>query len=427
MENISQARAGGSEPLLPECLSGLSLWCEVELDGRQVLVREDLNVPLSDSGAISDDSRLQAALPGLQQIVAEGAAVRVVSHLGRPVPGEIQAGLSMLPVAQWFSDKLGQQVPLLDGNWLGAAAQPPGSLAICENIRFIAGETNNDDSLAEELAGLCDIYINDAFAVSHRCHASVHGITKYASQSCLGPLMYQEIKNLAQVMEQPQRPLVAIVGGAKLESKMGVLQTLIEQVDTLVVGGGIANALLAAKGHRVGQSLTNADARTTQMAQSLLDSQYSSRLFLPCDVVCADKISTDANKHVCGLDDIPDNGIILDVGPQSREKLATIIGAAGAIIWSGPIGLFEIPCFAAGTKCVVDAVAASGSFSVAGGGDTLAAISILGDKNKFSYLSTGGSAFLSFLETGSLPALDAMRAHTKLGSRLSRIEASLET
>ncbi len=415
MENVSQARDEGSHSLLPECLSGLSLWCDSELNGRQVLVREDLNVPLSDSGAISDDSRLQAALPGLQQIVAAGAAVRVVSHLGRPIPGKIQAGLSMLPVAQWFSDKLRRQVPLLDGDWLApdVAERPLGSLAICENIRFIAGETDDDDSLAERLAGLCDIYINDAFAVSHRCHASVHGVTKYASQSCLGPLMYQEIKNLAQVMEQARRPLVAIVGGAKLESKMGVLQALIEKVDTLVVGGGIANVLLAAKGHRVGRSLANTDAKAMQMARSLLASQYSSRLFLPCDVVCADKISIDANKHICGLDDIPDNGIILDVGPQSREKLATIIHAAGAIVWSGPIGLFEMPCFAAGTKCVVDAVAASGSFSVAGGGDTLAAISILGDSNKFSCLSTGGSAFLSFLETGSLPALDAMRAHTK--------------
>ena len=401
-------------PPLPGLWSRLPLWQDFDMAGKRVLIREDFNVPLLESGAIRDDSRLRASLPGLRQIVATGASVRVISHLGRPEPGEAREGLSLLPVAQWFSEKMGMEVPLLGGDWHQGEAPPPGHMAICENVRFMPGESRNSPELAKALGAMCDLYVNDAFAVSHREHASVHGVAEYAPQACLGPLMYQEIKHLGPLIEHPQRPFVAMVGGAKLESKMGVLLALLPKVDSLIVGGGIANVLLAGMGHKVGASLGGVDPAAMRMARDLLSSEHAAKLALPEDVVCAASASPAdaAASYSCGLGGLGELGegqVIFDIGPQSGRKFADMLHAAGTIIWSGPPGFFEVPAFAAGTKGIVESVAASSAFSVAGGGDTLAAISAFGGQGGISYLSTGGGAFLSFLESGTLPALEALR------------------
>ena len=394
-------------PPLPGLWSRLPLWQDFDMHGKRVLMREDFNVPLLDSGAIRDDTRLRASLPGLRQIVAAGASVRVISHLGRPEPGEAREDFSLRPVARWFSEQLGMEVPLLGDGWHKGEAPPPGHVAICENVRFMRGESGNSPEFAKALGAMCDLYVNDAFAVSHREHASVCGVAEHAPQACLGPLMYQEIKHLGCVMESPQRPFVAVVGGAKLESKMGVLLSLLPKVDTLIAGGGIANALLAGMGHELGASLGVAEPSAMRMARDLLSSEHASKLALPEDAVCA--ASPAADSYSCALDGLGEGHVIFDIGPRSGSKFAGLLRDAGTIIWSGPPGFFEVPAFAAGTKGMVEAIAASAAFSVAGGGDTLAAISAFGGQDGISYLSTGGGAFLSFLESGTLPALEAMR------------------
>ena len=386
----------------------LPLWRDFDFAGKQVLVREDFNVPLIDSGSIRDDTRLQSSLPGLREIIATGASVRVISHLGRPGSGDPDERFSLLPVAHWLSDKLGTEVPLLTGNWTESTAPAAGSMAICENIRFIPGETANSMELSKALGGMCDFYINDAFAVSHREHASVCGVVAAAPQSCIGPLMYREIENLGRIMEQPARPLVAVIGGAKLQSKMGVMRSLLPMVDSLIVGGGIANTLLACKGYEVGKSVDQVSAEVMELGCELLSGEFASRLVLPGDVVCAATVAPGAASCVRALNEIDSDHIILDIGPDSRSSFDKILRTAGTIVWSGPPGFFELEGFSAGTESIVNSVASSNAFSVAGGGDTLAAISAFGGQDGISYLSTGGGAFLSFLEKGSLPALEAM-------------------
>jgi phosphoglycerate kinase len=379
---------------------------DLELAGKRLLIREDFNVPI-DGGRITSDARLRAALPTLERALAAGARVIVMSHLGRPKEGERDPALSLRPVADALSGLLGRPVRLHDGE-LESASAAPGELVLLENVRFLKGEKKDDPALAARMAALCDIFVMDAFGTAHRAEASTHGVALAAPVACAGPLLAGELDALELALENPKRPLVAVVGGSKVSTKLQVLDSLIAKVDQLVVGGGIANTFLAATGVAVGKSLHEPDM--LDVARRLL-AEAKSRgvgIPIPTDVVVAREFSAAAAAVTKAATAVAADEMILDIGPDSASALAAVLAAAGTIIWNGPVGVFEFDQFGGGTKVLAEAIARSPAFSIAGGGDTLAAIEKYGIERDVSYISTGGGAFLEFVEGKTLPAVAAL-------------------
>jgi len=376
---------------------------DLDLAGKRVLIREDLNVPITD-GMISSDARVRAALPTLRCALEQRARVIVLSHLGRPAEGEYDPQLSLAPVAGKLSELLGKPVPLRR-EWLEGVECSPGSLVLCENVRFNKGEKKDSDALSRQLAALCDVFVMDAFGTAHRAEASTHGVAKFAPIACAGPLLVAELEALECALAKPARPLVAIVAGSKVSTKLMLLESLLERVDKLIVGGGIANTFLAATGIQVGKSLCEKDM--LEMARKLLARARArgAEIPLPVDVVVAREFAATAHADVRPVGEVADDELILDIGPDTAEQLAAILQAAGTIIWNGPVGVFEFDQFGEGTKAIANAIANSKAFSIAGGGDTLAAIEKYGVEDGISYISTGGGAFLEFVEGKTLPAV----------------------
>jgi phosphoglycerate kinase len=375
---------------------------DVPLQGRRVLIREDLNVPVKD-GRVTSDARIRAALPTIEAALAADAQLMLVSHLGRPVEGgsdEDNAEFTMQPVADRLAELLGRPVPLVR-DWLD---QPPevgsGELVLLENVRFIKGEKANDEALSRRMAALCDVYVMDAFGTAHRAQASTHGVARFAPVACAGPLLCAELDALHRALAKPARPLVAIVGGAKVSTKLSVLDSLGDKVDQLIVGGGITNTFLAAQGHPVGKSLQEADMHDE--ARRLL---AKAPIPLPVDVVVGTEFDAATPATLRGVDEVRDDEMIMDIGPRSAAELADILRGAGTVIWNGPVGVFEFDAFAAGTRTIAEAIADSDAFSIAGGGDTLAALDQFGLRERMSYVSTGGGAFIEFVEGKTLPAV----------------------
>jgi phosphoglycerate kinase len=378
---------------------------DIDLSGKRVLIREDLNVPVSD-GLVTSDARIQAALPTLRKALAEDAAVMVMSHLGRPTEGRSAEEFSLKPVADQLSSLLDTEVRLIS-NWIDGVEVAAGELVLLENVRFLEGEKACDDALSKRMAALCDIFVMDAFGTAHRAQASTYGVAKFAPEACAGPLLVAELDALGRALDKPAKPFVAIVGGSKVSTKLTVLGALGDIVDQLIVGGGIANTFIAAAGHNVGKSLYEADMMET--ASSLASkSDGGASIPLPVDVVVADEFSADAKAIVKTIDDVSDNDLILDIGPETAAAFAELLSRAGTIIWNGPVGVFEFDQFGEGTRVLAEAIAASNAFSVAGGGDTLAAIDKYGVADDISYISTGGGAFLEFVEGKKLPAVEVL-------------------
>ena len=376
----------------------VKLMSDLELRGKRVLIREDLNVPIKD-GKVSSDARIRAALPTIEAASAAGARVLLMSHLGRPVEGEFDAQFSMAPVAAHLSNLLGSPVALVS-DWREGVELADGDIAILENVRFNPGEKADAEDLSRAYAALCDIFVMDAFGTAHRAQASTHGVGKYAPVACAGPLLERELNALEQALSRPARPMVAIVGGSKVSTKLTVLETLSDKVDQLVVGGGIANTFLAAAGKPVGKSLCEHDL--IPAAQALMSKTH---IPLPGDVVTAKTFAEDAAAELKSADEVAPDDMILDIGPDAAADIATILEAAGTILWNGPVGVFEFEQFAGGTRALAEAIAQSKAFSLAGGGDTLAAIDQFGIADKVSYISTGGGAFLEYVEGKTLPAV----------------------
>ncbi len=376
----------------------VKLMSDLELRGKRVLIREDLNVPIKD-GKVSSDARIRAALPTIEAARAAGARVLLMSHLGRPVEGEFDAQFSMAPVAAHLSNLLGSPVALVS-DWREGVELADGDIAILENVRFNPGEKADAEDLSRAYAALCDIFVMDAFGTAHRAQASTHGVGKYAPVACAGPLLERELNALEQALSRPARPMVAIVGGSKVSTKLTVLETLSDKVDQLVVGGGIANTFLAAAGKPVGKSLCEHDL--IPAAQALMSKTH---IPLPGDVVTAKTFAENAAAELKSADEVAADDMILDIGPDAAADIATILKAAGTILWNGPVGVFEFEQFAGGTRALAEAIAQSKAFSLAGGGDTLAAIDQFGIADKVSYISTGGGAFLEYVEGKTLPAV----------------------
>ncbi len=375
---------------------------DIDLADKRVLIREDLNVPLAD-GKISSDVRIRAAIPSIRAALDKGAAVMLMSHLGRPTEGEADDKYSLAPVAARLSSLLEQTVELRT-DWLGGVDVNPGQVVLLENVRFLPGEKACDDALATQMASLCDVFVMDAFGTAHRAQASTVGVAKYAPVACAGPLLSAELAALAKALDKPARPMVAIVGGSKVSTKLTVLDALANIVDQLIVGGGIANTFIAAQGHSVGKSLYEPDM--LDVAAGLTsNSAGRAEIPMPLDVVVGNEFSADATATVRSLDAVADDELILDIGPETASKFAQVLQSAGTIIWNGPVGVFEIDQFGGGTEVISRAIAASSAFSVAGGGDTLAAIDKFGIADDVSYISTGGGAFLEFVEGKKLPAV----------------------
>ncbi len=381
---------------------------DLDLNGKRVLIRQDLNVPIA-GGVITSDARLRAALPTLQQALAAGAGVMVLSHLGRPKAGERDPQFSLAPVASRLGELLGHPVGFA-ANWVDGIEVAPGEIVLCENVRFEAGEKTNDEALARRLAALCDIYVMDAFGTSHRAHASTYGVAAAAPVACAGPLLSSELDALGAALEHPTRPLVAVVGGSKVSTKLTVLESLLNRVDQLIVGGGIANTFILAAGHSVGKSLCEPDLLDTARALIKRAEQEGRRIPIPVDVVVATEFSADATPIIRAVEQVGEDELILDVGPRTAAELAGIAAAAGTVLWNGPLGVFEFDAFGEGTRVLGEAIAASDAFSVCGGGDTVAAIDKYALGTRVSYISTGGGAFLEFLEGKKLPAIAALEA-----------------
>lgn len=380
---------------------------QIDFKGKTVLIREDFNVPMRD-GVIQDAERLERALPTLQQTLASGAGVLLCSHLGRPTEGEFDAACSLQPVARWLSARLQREVRL-ETDYLDGVKILPGEVVLCENVRFNRGENTNDEMLSRQYAALCDVFVMDAFATSHRAHASTTGVATYAKQAVFGPLMLQELSALGQALDQPQHPLIAIVGGAKVSTKIQLLESLLDKVDVLLVGGGIANTFLKAQGHNIGASLY--EAEFVDLAKNLLKTAESKgvRIPLPIDVRVASEFAADAVARVASLADIQEGEMILDVGPQTQATYSSLMSGAGTVVWNGPVGVFEFAAFSEGTRALGSAIANSTAFSIAGGGDTVSALSSFNLTDQISYVSTGGGAFLSYLQGDGLPAVDVIR------------------
>jgi len=384
---------------------------DLDLAGKRVLIREDLNVPVSN-GRVSSDARIRAALPTIRMALEKGAAVMILSHLGRPVEGEPDPVFSLQPVADRLGELLGREVRLQD-DWLGGIDINQGEVVLCENVRFNPGEKSNDEALARSMAALCDVFVMDAFGTSHRAQASTEGVIRFAPIACAGPLLAAELNALAKGLLNPARPLLAIVGGSKVSTKLTVLDSLLDKVDELIVGGGIANTFIAASGHNVGKSLYEPDL--IHEAQGLIQKAHAGggSIPIPKDVIVARSFSAAAEPMVRNVDAVGDDEMILDIGPLTAIEYSEIIAGAGTIIWNGPVGVFEFPNFAAGTRALAEAMERSRAYSIAGGGDTLAAIDQFGVADDISYISTGGGAFLEFVEGKTLPAVAALEAAAK--------------
>jgi len=380
----------------------MKLMSDLSLENQRVLIREDLNVPVRD-GLVTSDARLRAALPTIEQAHARGAAVMLMSHLGRPEEGKPDASFSLAPVAACLSQLLGKQVTLIE-DW-ERAAPDPGQIVLLENVRFNAGEKANDPALAKRYAALCDVFVMDAFGTAHRAQASTHGVGEFAPTACAGPLLAAELDALERALTSPAPPMLAIVGGSKVSTKLTVLESLTERCDSLIVGGGIANTFLAAAGYPVGKSLCEHDMLDT--ARALM---RTTSIPLPVDVVVATAFDQEAEATVKLASDVSDEDMILDIGPQAAQAIAEQLLKAGTILWNGPVGVFEFEQFSGGTRTVAQAIAASDGFSLAGGGDTLAAIDQFGIADSVSYISTGGGAFLEYVEGKTLPAVAMLAA-----------------
>ncbi len=385
---------------------------DLNLAGKRVFIRADLNVPQDERGAITDDTRIRASVPAIEYALKAGAAVMVTSHLGRPTEGEFKPEDSLDPVAQRLSELLRAPVPL-KRNWLDGVEVKPGTVTMLENCRFNIGEKKNDDALAKRMAALCDVYVNDAFGTAHRAEATTQGMAKYAAVACAGPLMAAELDALGKAVQKPARPLVAIVAGAKVSTKLTILRALAEKVDQLIVGGGIANTFLLAAGLRIGKSL--AEPGLIGDAHAIIDLMKArgAEVPLPVDVVVAAELSARARANRMAANEVGADDMILDIGPETAERFSAIIERAGTIVWNGPVGAFEFDQFGAGTQRIARAIADSEAFSIAGGGDTLAAIAKYGIADKVSYISTGGGAFLEFLEGKKLPAVEILEQRAK--------------
>ncbi len=378
---------------------------DLDLAERRVLIREDLNVPIRD-GRITSDARVRAALPTIEAAMRAGARTLVMSHLGRPVEGEFDPALSLAPVAGRLGELLGVDVPLVGLDDVGVI--DPGAVSLLENVRFLKGEGADDEALARRLASLCDIYVMDAFATAHRAQASTHGVAKFAPVACAGPLLAGELEALERALRAPARPMTAIVGGAKVSTKLEVLDTLATIADRIIVGGGIANTFIAAAGHPVGRSLYEEDL--LEAARSIA---AKVEVPLPVDVMVGERLDAGAVAVLRGLDEVRPDEMILDIGPETARRYAAELGSAGTILWNGPLGVFEFDQFGEGTRVVAQAIASSGAFSIAGGGDTLAAIDKYDVRDGVSYISTGGGAFLEFVEGKTLPAVAVLASRAE--------------
>ncbi len=382
---------------------------DIDLAGKRVLIRADLNVPVRD-GKVTSDARIQASLPTFHQALQAGAAVMVMSHLGRPTEGQPDEQFSLAPVAEVLTELLGQPVELV-ADWIDGAEVAPGELKLLENVRFLNGEKANDEALAGRMAALCDVFVMDAFATAHRAQASTEGVIQKAPVACAGPLLAAEIAALDQALKNPARPLVAIVGGAKVSGKLKVLDALIDKVDQLIVGGGIANTFLAAAGHRIGNSLHEPDLVATAAALIAKAKAKGAEIPLPTDVLTAERFHQEAHPSLRDVSRVHDYEMILDIGPESAGHLAAIVRRAGTVLWNGPVGVFEFEAFHSGTRAIANAVAACPGFTLAGGGDTIAAIEKFKVAKGIDYISTAGGAFLEYVEGKDLPAIAALRQH----------------
>jgi phosphoglycerate kinase len=374
------------------------------LKGKRVLIRSDLNVPQDEAGNITEDTRIRASIPAIEICLQAGAAVMVTSHLGRPIEGQFKPEDSLAPVAHRIAEILNRKVPLIS-NWVdGGFDLQPGDLVLLENCRVNVGEKKNSEALAKKIAALCDVYVNDAFGTAHRAEATTHGVARFAPIACAGPLMAAELDALSRALANPKRPLIAIVAGSKVSSKLTILKALAEKVDELIVGGGIANTFMLAKGLPIGKSLAEPDL--VNEAREIMDlmEKRGAHVPIPEDVVVANELSPLARANRVPSNEVAEDDMILDVGPKTAARLSTMLAHAGTIVWNGPLGVFEIDQFGGGTKMIAAAIAHSPAFSIAGGGDTLAAIAKYGIENQVDYISTGGGAFLEFLEGKTLPA-----------------------
>ncbi len=377
---------------------------DLDLRGKRVFIRADLNVPQDDSGAITDDTRIRASVPGIRMALDKGAAVMVTSHLGRPKEGELNPEDSLLPISKRLSELMGIDVPLVK-DWIDGVDVKPGQVVLLENCRVNKGEKADDEKLARKIAALCDVYVNDAFGTAHRAEATTHGAARFAKVACAGPLMAAELDALGKALANPKRPLLAIVAGSKVSTKLTVLAALAGKVDQLVVGGGIANTFLLAQGKPIGKSLAEQD-----LAGEARKIMAATRVPLPTDVVVATEMSERARAATKDVSSVEKDEMILDIGPKSQAELAKVVAQAGTIVWNGPVGVFEMAPFARGTEALARAIAASKAYSLAGGGDTIAAIHKFGIEEDIDYISTAGGAFLEFLEGKKLPAVAALEA-----------------
>ncbi|WP_313605156.1 phosphoglycerate kinase [Comamonas jiangduensis] len=383
------------------------LCAQGKVQGQRVFIRADLNVPLNDAGEITEDTRVRASVPAIEMALKAGAAVMVTSHLGRPTEGEFKPADSLTPVAQRLSELLGREVPLV-ANWVDGVQVQPGQVVLLENCRVNVGEKKNKPELAQKMAQLCDIFVNDAFGTAHRAEGTTYGIAQFAPIACAGPLLSAEIDALNKALAAPARPLAAIVAGSKVSTKLTILKSLAYKVDQLIVGGGIANTFMLAAGLKIGKSLAEPDL--VAEAKAVIDAMAArgANVPVPTDVVCAKAFAPDAVATVKQATEVEDDDMILDIGPETAAKLAEQLKQAGTIVWNGPVGVFEFDQFANGTKVIAQAIADSKAFSIAGGGDTLAAIAKYGIEDKVGYISTGGGAFLEVLEGKTLPAFEIL-------------------
>jgi len=380
---------------------------DLDLAGKRVLIRQDLNVPIKD-GKVSSDKRIRASMPTIEHCIKAGARVMLMSHLGRPTEGEPADEFSLQPVAVHLSGLLGKKVRLVKDYLDNAPELMDGEVVILENVRFNKGEKKNDDELSKKYAALCDIYVMDAFGTAHRAQASTHGVAKYAPTACAGPLLAGELEALGKALDNPARPMIAIVGGSKVSTKLTVLESLSKIVDQLIVGGGIANTFIAAEGHGVGKSLYEEDLVDTAKKLKAAAQERGGDIPVPTDVVCGKEFSETAEATLKNVDQVADDDMIFDIGPETAKTLAEMLKSAGTIVWNGPVGVFEFDQFGEGTKTIAMAIAESPAFSIAGGGDTLAAVDKYKIADKVSYISTGGGAFLEFLEGKKLPAVEIL-------------------